>query len=131
MNKMRLEIFDGEAECVHFESDGDEGILFEISELIDGLVSIDGVVKLVNSGRCVFDARLLPDGVHEPYLLAGKKRIPLPKIKKQARKIRLADFDSEYVMRISLRERRLAERVRALEGEIEKLSEKIYGSTVF
>jgi len=131
MNKMKIELFGSEAECVSFEAEGGDGLFFLLPESTEGLISIDGIVKLVAAGNCIFDTRLLPDGEHEPYLLADKKKIALPKITKQARKIRLAECSSEFVRRISLREQRLAERVRTLERELEKISEKIYGSHVF
>lgn len=131
MNKMKIELFGNEAACVSFEAEGGDGLFFLLPESTEGLISIDGVVKLVTAGNCIFDTRLLPDGEHEPYLLADKKKIPLPKITKHARKIRLAECSSEFVHRISLREQRLAERVRTLERELEKISEKIYGSHVF
>lgn len=131
MNRIKLEIFGSEAECLIFESDGSEGIKFEFTEPHDGFISIDGIVKILASGECVFDSRLLSDGEYEPTLILKREQIKLPKIKKAGKRIRLAECGSDFVRRISLRERRLAERVKSLEERLEVISKSVYGSTLF
>ena len=131
MSKIKLERFGDECELIGFDKCEDGYITFLFIELTDGFISIGHVVSRVVSGVCRFDARLIPNGVHEPRLILTDRVILLPKIIKSAHSVVAADCDSEYVREISLRERRLSERVKELESEIEKLRERIYGSRIF
>lgn len=131
MNKISLEIFENEAECISFEGDGSGGLIFELSEPLNALLSIDGIVKPLTDGRCTLDLRLLTDGEHEPHLLYAKRKIALPRLTKRASKIRLADCGADFIRRVSLRERRLAERVKELETKLIEVCDKVFGATIF
>ncbi len=131
MNKIKIELFEKDAEVLAFASDSSDGISFSFTEDIDGFLSIDNITQHVTRGECVFDLRLLPSGEYTPLLIEKDKTVTLPKIVKNGKKIRLGECDSDFVRRISLRERRLAKRVLGLEGEIEKLSKSVYQNTIF
>ncbi len=131
MSRIKIEIFGNEAECLLFEADRSEEIKFEFTEPCDGYLSIDGIVKIVSHGECVFDKRFICEGEYEPVLILKNDRIRLPGIKKVGRSLRLAECGSDFVRRISLRERRLAERVRSLEERLEVIAKSVYGSTLF
>jgi hypothetical protein len=128
MSKIKYEIFDAEAEVVSFEKNGDTTLDIVLPADCDGFVSIDGVVVRLERGVASYDLRYIADGEHVPHLVLRRGRILLPKIKKCGRLITLAECDSEYVRSTSIRERRLAARVNALEEEIELIKKCIYGT---
>ena len=131
MNKIKIEIFGKEAELLSFESDSSDGLAISFTEKYDGFISIDGVTQRVAGGEAVFDLRLISAGEFAPILILKDKTVSLPKIVKNGKRVRLGECDSNFIRRISLRERRLATRVRELEQEIAKLSKSVYENTIF
>lgn len=131
MSKITIELFDNDAEAVEFEYTA--GRLFEIrfNKALEGLVSIDGIVSRVSDGVCLYDTGFIEEGEHSPVLLIGNKIIKLPEIKKAAGRILLSKCSDEYVRSASLRERRLAARVKELEKRLEQLMGKLDGTTIF
>lgn len=130
MSKIKYEIFDGNAEVTSFVCENDNKLEFVFPASCEGFLSIDGVVVRVSSGIGEFDIRYVSDGEFTPYLVMPHGRIALPKIKKSGRRISLCECSSEYIRGISLREYLLAERVKALEVEIERLKRCIYGTKI-
>lgn len=130
MSKIRYEIFDTDAEAVSFEQTGDGVLLINLPADYEGFLSIDGVVKRLISGTASYDLRYIADGEHTPHLILRHGRIILPKIKKCGKIISLSECDSEYIRSSSIRERRLAARVKALEEEINQLKKCIYGTKI-
>jgi hypothetical protein len=130
MSKIKYELFDTEAEIVSFEKNSDPTLDILLPADCDGFISIDGVVVRLNQGAASYDLRYIADGEHVPHLVLRRGRILLPKIKKCGRLISLPDCDSEYIRSTSIRERRLAARVNALEEEIELLKKCIYGTKI-
>ena len=130
MNRIAYEIFGETAEITRFESSSCDTVEFLFSESVEGLLSIGGIVGRVYDGVCRLDLRLIDNGAYEPTLILKRGAVKLPCIEKSGRKIRLSDCTDDFVRQISLRERRLAMRVYALEKEIEKISSKIYDTTI-
>lgn len=130
MSKIKYQFFDGNAEIVSFIQSSDNTVHFIFPESCDGFLSIDGVVVKVVGGVCEFDLRYIGDGEFTPYLVMQHGRINLPKIRKCGRELSLIECDSEYIRNISLREYLLAERVKALEVEIERLKECVFGTKI-
>ena len=130
MSRIKYEFFDGTAEVVSFNITGDNTITFIFPDSTEGFLSIDGVVVKVSAGIGEFDMRYVADGEFVPYLVMKHGRIALPKIRKAGRLLSLAECDSDYIRSISLREHLLAERVKALEVEIEALKKCIYGTKI-
>ena len=131
MSKIKYEFFDGEAEICAFKEDGTNIAEFIFPEGCEGFLSIDSVVVKVNSGRAEFDLRYLEDGAYSPALVRKNGRIILPKIKKAGKTLSICEHTDEYVRGVSLRERRLAERVKQLEEEIALLRKSVFGTTIF
>ena len=131
MSKIRIECFGGEAELLSFESDGNYIADISFSEAYDGFISIENILTRVSRGVCALDTRLISDGEYEPTLILEHGTVKLPRLKKCAKLLRPAECDSDYVRRISLRERRLTERVKTLEAEILKISKSVFGTTIF
>ncbi|MBQ7387363.1 MAG: hypothetical protein IJW03_04260 [Clostridia bacterium] len=130
MSKIKYEIFDTDAEVVAFDQKYDASLELILPADCDGFLSIDGVVVRLNGGIAHYDLRYIADGEHTPHLVLGRGRIILPKIKKCGKLISLCECDSEYIRGTSIRERRLARRVRELEDEIEQLKRCIYGTKI-
>ena len=131
MNKIRYEIFDGEAEAIAFSQGKTPYVEFSFTEPYDGFISIDSVVCTVNGGVAVFDTRLIHDGEFTPSLILPRKKISLPRVKKAAKKFSLAEYEADYIRKISLREIRLEKRIRLIEGELEGLRKSVYGTKIF
>ena len=130
MNKIAYEFFDGAAEITLFEAASSDTVEFSFPDSTEGLLSIGGIVGRVHDGVCRLDMRLIENGSYEPVLILKGGCINLPRLEKSGRKIRLSDCTEEFVRAISIRERRLSMRVRALERELEKISSKIYDTTI-
>ena len=130
MNRISYEIFKEDAEITFFEGASDEIAEFSFSEVEEGLLSIGGIVARVSGGKCRLDLRLIENGSYEPVLILQSKVVRLPRITKSGRKLKPFECTDEFVRSISLRERRLALRVVALEKELKELSSKIYDTTI-
>lgn len=131
MNKIEIEIFGSESELTSYESSRDTNMEFMFGNAIEGFVSIDGIVSPVKNGVCVFDTRLIDNGEYEPTLIQKRASVKLPRIIKTAGGVHPADYSSDFVRGISLRERRLESKVAELEMKIEQISKSIYGNTIF
>ena len=131
MNIFRYEIFDKEAEITAYKRGTSCYAEFIFDSEEDGFLSIGDVAVRVRGGVGKADVRLLDDGEHIPILILKGKRILLPRIKKKGRTIELADCEQDYLRGISLRERALARRVEVLEAAVERLSESVYGKSLF
>ena len=131
MSKIKYELFGGECEAVGYESDGTGVLDLKLPEECDGFISLDGVAVRLCRGEARVDLRYVSDGEHVPHVILRSGRIALPKIKKCGNSIALAECDADFIRRTSIRERRLAARVNALEEEIELLKKRIYGTKIF
>ena len=131
MSKIRYELFGKEAEVISFTPS--EGQLLDISftENYEGLLSIDGVVSRVKDGYCQFDIRYIDEGEYTPLLVTKEDIIKLPCIKKNAKSVTLSKCADEYTRGVSLRERRLEERVSELEKQLLCLITRINETTIF
>ena len=130
MNKMHIELFDGEAELVCFERGKTHKLEFTFPEPYDGFITAGGITARVCEGKCLFDLRLMDDGETSPVLILKGSRTVLPALSKLGCTVAPSGVSADYLRSVSIRERRLRERVERLEAEIEKLSKSIYGVTV-
>ena len=130
MSRIKYEIFDTEAEVISFDANGDTALELILPRELDGFISIDGVVTRLTDGVARYDLRYIADGEYAPQLVLRRGRIVLPKLKKCGRVISLSECDGDYMRSTSIRERRLAARVKALEEEIELLKKCIYGTKI-
>ena len=130
MNKLHIEIFDGEAELLSFEKGKTNKLEFIFAEPYDGFITAGGITARVCEGKCLFDLRLMDDGETSPVLILKNGRTPLPSIVKDKAGVSPSGVSAEFLRAVSLRERRLRARVKELEEKIEKLSRSVYGVTV-
>ena len=131
MSKIVIDIFDGEAEIIEQSADGGSTLEFVFPSDTDGFVSIDAIASVIKDGRCVIDGGLLDNGKYTPVLITPNSRHPMPPIVKNSEGFFAAECSSEYVRRLSARERALEKRVRALEEKCEKMYKSIYGEFIF
>ena len=125
MSRIKYELFGNEAEVCEFESDSSFILLIVFKHPYEGLISIEGVVSRVNFGHCRFDSRLIDQGEHTPVLILTDRTVRLPKIVKAYGKISPASCTDEYTRSLSIRERRLCQRVEALERKLEAMESQI------
>ena len=130
MNKMHIEIFDGEAALVSFEKGKTHSLEFLFDEPYDGFITAGGITARVVDGKCVFDLRLMDEGETSPILILKGSRTPLPPILKDGITVLPKEIGIDKLREVLIRERRLVERVKKLEMEIEKISRSVYGVTI-
>ena len=130
MISFKYGLFDGEGELTDYQRGKGYETVFTFPKEVNGFLTLGDVSLRVKDGRGCIDMRLLEDGAHIPKLIEKDRQISLPGIRKQGRIIEPAECGSDYVRRISLRERALAERVLLLEDAVSMLYEKVYGKSV-
>lgn len=130
MNRMNIELFEGEAELLSFEKGKTHKLEISFTEPYDGFITAGGITARVCEGRCVFDLRLMDEGDTTPVLIQRSSRTVLPAITKLGSTVSPSGVSAEYIRTVSRRERLLCERVKRLEQEIERLTKSVYGVTV-
>lgn len=131
MSKIKIECFENEAELVSFTQDGERTVQLDLSGEYDGYISIGRLTARVKGAVCAIDIRSLEDGEYTPHLILQGRTVDLPRIKKQFGIITPIEPELPYAMAISLRERKLAERVTRLEERLEELITKVEGTRLF
>ena len=131
MSKITIELFDLKAEMVSFTDDGDYSLSFDFSDELDGYICLGKNTLKIKGRECVVNARHLEDGEYLPRLLLPTGSIDLPKIKVCCGIVAPTDEGASFVRELSLRERRLEERVYRLERQLDELNNKIVGGRLF
>ena len=131
MSKITISFFEGEAEIVDINADAGGALELIFPCETEGFVSISSVASVIKDGRCIFDPRLFDDGKYTPELIEKGSRRPLPPLLKNSEGFFAAECSSEYVRKLSLRERALEKRVLALEEKMEKIYKSVYGELIF
>ncbi len=130
MSKIVLDFFEGEAEIVEFDNAAKRVLEFVLPAETDGFISIDGIAAKVSEGRCIVDARLFDNGKYTPVLIQRNSKSTLPAIVKNSEGIFPLESGSEYIRKLSIRERELRKKVKALEEKIEKIYKSVYGESI-
>lgn len=130
MYKITIQLFDKDAEVVSFGKGTGNLLEIKFTDIFDGYVVMGNIKAKINNGKAKINTLYLKNGEYSPKLLMNDAVIDLPKLYKEDRLIKLSECDGEYAHSLSLREYILRERVRNLEEEIEKLNERVYGTTV-
>ena len=131
MNVVKYELFDNAAEAVSFRKGKSNTLRIELSEDLDGFVTVGNVTVRLRGGIAMTDLRLIDDGDNSPILILKDRRQTLPGISKRGRMLELADCGAEYLRDLSMRERELSKRVLKLEEALDKLSSAVFGTTLF
>lgn len=131
MSKIIIDFFDTEAEITDFEKGRANVLEIVFPDDVDGFISIDSIVAKVTRGKCVIDPRLFDNGKYTPMLIRAGSNTPLPTILKTQDGVFPAESGSEYIRKISNRERELEKRVKALEQTLEKIYKSVYGTSIF
>ena len=131
MNVLTYEVFDSCAELAKCELHGGYDLKMVFNTIGEGFIKIGSHTARIASGECNLDLRLVDDGEFEPLVITRERTLKLPKIKKHAKQIDLCGAEIGFVLELSLRERRLEEKVKALEEDILRLRELIIGKSIF
>ncbi len=131
MSKINIQLFGRESELVSYKQDGEPMLIFEFTEEVDGYISLGPSTSRIKGKSCPVDLRRLTDGEHIPHLILPEATLDLPRVIKQHGIISPKEPEISFLSKLSLRERRLSERVERLEGELEKIQKKVMGASLF
>ena len=131
MGKITLELFGRDCEILSYEYKKDNFLTFEFTEELTGYVQLGKSTARLKGKSCAIDLRELPNGEHTPMLILSDMVIDLPKLTNEYCVICPADHTVEEIGTLSLRERRLCQRVNELEARLEEISKKVFGSRIF
>lgn len=130
MSLIKVEIYADECEVVGIKQDNGARLTVEFSEELDGYLTFGGAVARVCDKKCILDKGHIGNGAHDPALITENRIIRLPRLMKTGRHVELLPPSEEYIRRASIRERNLEERVKALEGVVSALEDKVYKTTI-
>lgn len=131
MNKIYIELFDGECEMISFEEGGGLLLDFCFSRKIDGYVCLAHMAARIEGRERELNLGILPDGEYSPVLVIGDERIDLPRIRKHAGALFPVGHDIAYIDELSLRTKRIADRLKGIEDKLENMEKLIKGSRIF
>ena len=131
MTRILYGIFGGEGELLEYKRGTGHEAEIAFDTPYDGFLTVGGITVRVKDGRATVDIRLLDEGVSEPCLIQKDRRYKLPTLSKRSHLLEPTEPDGEFIRRISVRERRLEERVARLEDKLEEISRKVYGTLQF
>ena len=131
VSKLKLQIFEGGAECVFFDAEGSEELTLELSRFGEVPVSLGTHIRVAKGGFCKFTTAHLSDGIYPVSLFIAGRAVTAGIIEKKNGILSLASPTPDYVRELSLREYRLEERVSSLEETVRVLSERINGTRLF
>lgn len=131
MSKIKLEIFDRDVEVISYLPERSKLFIIEFTEEIDGYIVMGAQSVRIQGNECAVDIRNMQDGEHLPRLILEDKTLDLPILIKDFGIVRPKEHELCEIGELSLRERQLCRRVLELEKKLEKISEKVYGSTIF
>ena len=131
MSRLRLQIFEGGAECTRFDAEGSEELSLELSHSGEIPVSLGTHIRVAKGGSCKFRTAHLPDGIYPVSLFIAGRAVTVGIIEKKNGILSLASPTPDYIRELSLREYRLEERVSSLEETVRGLSERINGTRLF
>nr|MBE6544640.1 hypothetical protein [Oscillospiraceae bacterium] len=131
MSKLMIECFDIGSEVLSFSEEKSRFLTLCFTKEQEGYVCIGNISTKIEGNKCLIDISRLPDGEYTPKLVQKNLSRPLPSIKKENGIVRTVDYGVEYLRELSIRERRLCERVDRLSERLEEISKKVYGSSIF
>ena len=131
MSKMQIECFKDGSEVTSFSRESGRFLTLSFNKSYNGFVTVGNVSARIVGSECTLDLSRLDDGIYAPKLVLCDEAISLPKIKKENGIILPCEHDLSSLREISLRERRLSQRVDALSEKIEKIYEKVFGTSIF
>ncbi len=131
MSRLRLQIFEGGAECAFFDAEGSAELSLELSHSGEIPVSLGTHIRVAKGGFCKFTTAHLSDGIYPVSLFIAGRAVTVGIMEKRNGILSLASPTPDYIRELSLREYRLEERVSSLEETVRVLSERINGTRLF
>lgn len=131
MSKMTVTCFDELAEVVEYKEEPESRLEIELIDRPEGYIRLSDMTERVIDGRCIFNTKKLPDGEYEPVLTTLGREVKLPKLVLRDTVATLSPCNDAFVRELSLRTLKLAKKLSALESEVSRLADSVYGSTIF
>ena len=131
MSKIQLRCFPGFFEIERVSSEGDGLITFCFDKALDGYIAIGDTVKEIVGREVKIDTRRLDDGEYTPrYIYEGGER-NLPKIRKQNGVTYPLPYTDEDIRKLSIKAGEISRDLDEIKGEIDKITKKVFGTTIF
>ena len=131
MSKLKLFVFEDGAECANFDAEGKDELLIELSSGKEIPVSLGTHIKVARGGSVCFNTARFEDGVYPLSLFIGGRAVTLGHIEIKNGILSLLPPTADFIRELSLRERRLCERVELLEERLLSLDERVNGTPLF
>lgn len=131
MIKITIEHFASSAEVISYEKTADGFIEYLFKPCCDGFISIMDESYKVKGGVCVIEASKLKDTEIFPTLILPECKIPLPALSCEDDGYKIKAYDGDYLRKLSLNQLRMTKRLCQLEEKVDKLSKKVYNTTIF
>lgn len=131
MSRINIECHNDGADLVSFDP-GINGILTLVfNKGYNGYISVGHISARIVGKECSIGTKGLEDGDYIPKLVLCDRVINLPPIKKENGAIIPIKPDTSYLSELSIRQRRLEDRVNCLSSMVEEMYKKVFGTTLF
>lgn len=131
MSKIQIECYENDSEISDLTPDGSRLLTLNFNIGYNGYLSIGGICQRIMGRECTVDVSKLSDGLYTPKILLCDKTVILPTLSIKNGRVSAGEYDSDYVRELSLREKRLSQKLSQMERELEKIKEKVFGSSIF
>ena len=131
MSRIYIECHGDGADLVSFDKSEGGNLTLVFNKGYNGFISIGHISARIVGNECSITLRNLDDGVYTPKLVLCDKVINLPSVRKENGSIIPIKPNIDYLSELSIRERRLSERVDRLSTMVEEMYKKVFGTTLF
>lgn len=131
MSKIQLRCFPGFFEVERVSSEGGGIITFSFDRALDGYIAIADIVKEIVGREVKIDTRNLAEGEYTPrYIYEGGQR-NLPKIRKKNGMTYPLPYTDDDIRNLSIRVGEISNDLDGIKDEIDKITKKVFGTTIF
>ena len=131
MKRIEYEIFESAGEIVAFKDGGGNIAEISFNGVTEGYVTLGNATHKITDGVTTVNISTLPDGKLSPILMGNGTFIPLPALFKDGTMLCPVAADDRYIREISLRERRLEERLVKVESRLSELEGRVFSTKIF
>lgn len=131
MSEIKIECFEEGAEIISHLVDNSGFLTFKFNKGYNGFISVGDIDARIVGDSCRICLRGLADGVYTPKLMLCDRAMPLPTVRIENGAIIPIEKDSTDIRDLSIRERRLNERVKNLEAMVDNIYKRVFGTTIF
>lgn len=131
MSRIYIECHGDGADLVSFDQSAEGKLTLVFNKGYNGFISIGHIAARIVGNECNIAIKGLDDGVYTPKLVLCDRVIDLPSVLKENGSIIPQAPNADFIRGLSIRERRLDERVARIERMVEEMYKKVFGTTLF